>query len=94
MENSFLHKEKQCEKCQKFLKMVKYTRNVDKYAWRCMQKTCVEYKKYFYIRKGSFFDNLNVSLLLILRIVIKYSSRTQRYALLEYFNIGKNSVLK
>ncbi|KAM0673127.1 hypothetical protein GVAV_003474 [Gurleya vavrai] len=46
--------ERMCNICTTPCKFVKYKDNMDKYAWRCMNKNCNAYKKYTPLRKGTF----------------------------------------
>lgn len=60
MELNLIKRELICLKCCVATKLVKYTRNIDKFAWRCLTKNCGDYKKYFSVRYNSFFlSNLN-----------------------------------
>ena len=80
MDENFLQKEAFCLQCFKPMNLVEYRRNIDKYAWRCMFKTCNQYKKYISIRTNSFFSAFKIELKQILRTIIRYACSTQRYS--------------
>ncbi|KAF7684835.1 hypothetical protein CDIK_4416 [Cucumispora dikerogammari] len=63
-----------CDLCRLELRFVEYKRHTDEYANRCMNKNCAYYKKYFSIRKNSFFLKFSLSLQKIIRIVFKWGS--------------------
>ena len=58
-----------CLVCNNFLELKPYTRNKDKYAFRCMKTDCRNYKKYISIRKNSIFEsfrfNLRIGIILL-----------------------------
>ena len=81
MRMNFLKRERLCESCVNPLKLVKYKRSIDEVAWRCMNSKCLKYKTYFSIRDMSFFQDFNVSLALILRVLCKYGSRQPMHSI-------------
>ncbi|KCZ79161.1 hypothetical protein H312_03451, partial [Anncaliia algerae PRA339] len=89
-----LTKEKQCLKCVKYYRGIKYKRNKDYFAWRYINSVYLDYKKYVSIRKYTFFDSINISFLEILRILIRYGIRSTRISMLKYFEFSKKTVLK
>ncbi|KAG0430428.1 hypothetical protein DMUE_5661 [Dictyocoela muelleri] len=92
--NNYLHKEYFCSKCHKSCVLRQYKRNIDFHDWRCMNKTCINYKKYFSIRKNSFFEDLNIPIRQIFKIVLCYISRMPRYSITNYFNYDRKTVEK
>ncbi len=54
------------------MNLVDYKRNMDKFAWRCMNSKCGDYKKYFSIRDNSFFSDMKIDFVIIFRIIGKY----------------------
>ncbi|KAG0438240.1 hypothetical protein DMUE_3209, partial [Dictyocoela muelleri] len=64
-----------CPSCNSSCNLVSYTRNRDLVAWRCMNRNCKSYKKYFSVRSNSFFDTFSSDLRFILKIIIKYAAR-------------------
>ncbi|KCZ75824.1 hypothetical protein H311_03189 [Anncaliia algerae PRA109] len=77
-----IRKEMLCSFCTNALKLVTFTRSPDNYAWRCLNKICIYYKKYISIRKFSFFDNIKIKLKDIMLILLKYSCKNQRFQIL------------
>ena len=94
MENNFIQRELICAECGTNMKLVKYTRNNDGYAWRCMHKSCTRYKKYISVRTRSFFKNPNIDVLLVLRIVCKYAVRQPYHSIANALAVKKNTLLK
>lgn len=94
MDNSFLKREQFCVGCCNVCSFTTYKRNSDHYAWRCMNKICVHRKKYFSIRKDSFFEPLNIDLKTVLRILICYSTRTPRYSIISSIDICEKTIRK
>ncbi|KCZ79505.1 hypothetical protein H312_03105 [Anncaliia algerae PRA339] len=78
MDENYILKEMFCTACGNTLKLVVFVRSLDKYAWRCMNSECNGYKKYFSIRKNSFFEDIKIKLKDVLIILIKYSCKNQR----------------
>lgn len=89
-----LRREFKCEKCGFSTRLVNYTRTIDNSAWRCYTIGCKNYKKYFSIRIGSFFEHLNIKLRDILRIILKYASRSQRFSIFSSSNVSNKTILK
>ncbi|KAG0419991.1 hypothetical protein DMUE_6356, partial [Dictyocoela muelleri] len=56
--------------------------------------SCANYKNYSNIRKGSFFENLNLSFKLIFKIILFYSARMPRQCIINYMFLSKNTVIK
>ncbi|KCZ77229.1 hypothetical protein H311_01763 [Anncaliia algerae PRA109] len=81
MGENMLKRERQCGNCSYFMQLVTYKKSIDKYAWRCMNKTCQKYKNYESIRKDSFFEKFRLDLTLILRITIKYGVRQAMHSI-------------
>jgi transposase-like protein len=84
-----------CLECNVSMKLAVYKRNRDGYAWRCMLKTCKNYKKYILIRINSFFEEYKIDIKLILQIIIRYACKTSRNSIVLYFgNINKSTISK
>lgn len=94
MQLKLLYNEYSCPMCITPCKYVKYERNIDKHAWRCMNVNCNSYKKYYSLRTSSFFDGFRIELKYIMRILIKYMTRTPRFAIIKSLNISKLTILK
>ncbi|KAG0437724.1 hypothetical protein DMUE_3528 [Dictyocoela muelleri] len=93
-DNNYLNKEYFCLKCNHSCSLRCYKRNSDLYAWRCLNKNCINYKKYISIRVNSFFENLNLPLKEIFKIVLCYIARMPRYSIINFFNFSKKTILK
>ncbi|KCZ76670.1 hypothetical protein H311_02327 [Anncaliia algerae PRA109] len=68
--NYFLKKEILCDQCNLTLKMTKFVGVKDEFSFRCMNNKCRLYKKRTSIRKFSFFENINIDLLSIFKVII------------------------
>ncbi|KAG0431934.1 hypothetical protein DMUE_5528 [Dictyocoela muelleri] len=88
MSHQFIRSELTCLNCLCFMKLCTYKANVDQIAFRCMHKGCSRYKGYTSVRKGSFFDGFNIDMGLVLRIVIRYFSKSPMHSIIEFFGIG------
>ncbi|KCZ78762.1 hypothetical protein H311_00197 [Anncaliia algerae PRA109] len=47
MRKNYIKKEARCKKCTTMMKLCAYKRNIDKCVWRCTNKCCEDYLKYF-----------------------------------------------
>ncbi|KCZ77900.1 hypothetical protein H311_01083 [Anncaliia algerae PRA109] len=92
MDNGFLKKEMFCQICNHALKLVPYKRSKDELAWRCMHKICSRYKLYTSIRSNSFFDQFDTSLGVIIRIIVKYSTRQPMYSIKNSMSVGERTI--
>ncbi|KAG0439817.1 hypothetical protein DMUE_2172 [Dictyocoela muelleri] len=88
-DNKYLMKEYFCYYCKRSCFLRIYKRSIDSYGWRCLFSSCANYKKYSNIRKGSFFENLNLSFKLILKIILFYSARMPRLCIINYMFLSK-----
>ncbi|KAG0423585.1 hypothetical protein DMUE_6138 [Dictyocoela muelleri] len=68
------------------MKLSKYKRNIDRWAWRCYILSCRNYKKYKSIRIGSFFEGFNISIADILKVIIKRLSGENLTSIVKFFN--------
>lgn len=84
MDKNYILREYTCQQCGNNCSFVPYKRSKDEYSWRCMFVNCPFYKKYTSLRVNSFFEKFTTDLKTIMRILIKYASRIQRYQI----NIG------
>ena len=78
MSNGFMHNEKVCIEYSQPCSFVKYKRHKDGYAWRCNNRRCIVFKKYYNIRSGSFFEGFETSIKNILTIVTDVGTRRSR----------------
>ena len=93
-ENHFLKREINCLCCSGFNKLVPYKKSPDAFAWRCYSVACPKYKEYISVRKDSFFEHLGGSLVQIMKIIIKYATRTPRFSIIDAITMKKKFVLK
>lgn len=94
MELRLLKKARFCGECNSSMKLYNYSRTCDECAWRCMTPKCKNYKKYFSVREYSLFENINVKLIDILRIIIKYSCWTSISIIERSMNISNKTIRK
>ena len=52
-----MHVERKCQNCNCYLSFVEYSRAIDKFAYRCMNKLGLKHKEYTSLRKGTFFQS-------------------------------------
>ncbi|KAG0423924.1 hypothetical protein DMUE_6117 [Dictyocoela muelleri] len=81
-----------CGSCSVHMVLKHYTRNIDGFAWRCMNRDCRSYSKYFSIRAGSFFEHFTIEMKTILRILCSYLSKQPLHSIFSYF--GSPSTVK
>ncbi|KAI5151227.1 hypothetical protein ENBRE01_1986 [Enteropsectra breve] len=93
MEMRLLHRERTCI-CLETYKLVPYKRNVDGYAWRCMNKNCARYKSYASVRIDSWFASFTLPLRQILKILFKYSIRQTRHSIDRNLSAVRKSIAK
>lgn len=85
MSKNILKNELACSMCHEFMKLTVYKRHKDMFAWRCNTRLCRDFTKYKSIRVQSFFEEAkNTSILLILRIILRYASGTPKHAIIQY----------
>lgn len=93
-EKNFLKSEMNCDCCNQFMKLTKYKRSIDGYAWRCYASKCTFYLCYKSARKESFFENLNISLSYIFRVICKYAAMNQKYQIDKGLNVSLKTIDK
>ncbi|KAG0434332.1 hypothetical protein DMUE_5224, partial [Dictyocoela muelleri] len=59
-----------------------------------MSVNCKYYKKYKSIRSGSFFDNSNISIKMVLQIILFYVARMPRSGMINYLNLVRSTILR
>lgn len=87
-----LKRELKCYTCQNMMNFVRYKRNIDGYAWRCLHVHCMSYKKYFSVRESSFFSGFNISMQAIMLILLRYTARTPRYVIKRSSLLGDTTI--
>lgn len=90
MHSGLLPRYKQCECCEISMKLVVYSRNNDKVAWRCLNVSCGEYKKYKSIRKGSFFEKFKLPLNILLNVMWKWLNDHTQISIQNELSLGNN----
>lgn len=93
-QKGFLKKEYNCKSCLKPCNLNKYKKNQDGIAWRCNYRRCEKFKNYSSIRKDSFFENFNVPIAMILKIVWKIANRNLRNSIYDSFPHKRNTIKK
>ncbi|KAG0424806.1 hypothetical protein DMUE_6075 [Dictyocoela muelleri] len=78
MQKNMLKNSQICPFCNVYMRLVSYTHK-DSKAWRCLTKDCLNYKKYFSIRLGSFFYGISKFLKIVVRIIIKFAVGTLQF---------------
>ena len=91
-ELQLLKKEYFCRSCNNCNKLVKYSRNIDGYAWRCMKSGCFNYKKYYSIRDFSFFSSFNIPLNTILRVILRKAARQNSFGIIRSIDVPEKTV--
>ncbi|KAG0435254.1 hypothetical protein DMUE_4809 [Dictyocoela muelleri] len=94
MRENLLKKSKICSLCKVSNVLVLYKRNIDECAWRCMNKLCRAYKKYFSVRLGSFFEGFKVYIKFILNVVLTYGTRTPIHTIIKTQKRDKCIIIK
>ncbi|KAM0673679.1 hypothetical protein GVAV_002767 [Gurleya vavrai] len=94
-ENNFIQRTKVCEgTCGTSLQLKKCIDSCDNFVWRCENKNCSLTKKRFSIRYDSFFDNLNVGFLKILKILLRIACNQRRSSILQSIDVSKPLLTK
>lgn len=70
---SVLKEDLPCKSCAQPMSVKKYTRNKDGFAFRCLQTTCSNYRKYFSIRIGSIFEKYRFHLSVGIKLLWKWT---------------------
>ena len=78
-----------CDSCGRALFQKNYKKIQDGISWQCNNPHCDRYRKMVSIRKNSFFNNFNVSLLTIIKILIRWACNQPQHSIIQ--NLGINS---
>lgn len=92
MELKLIRNEFHCNECLCPMKLVPYKKLKDSLSWRCMNILCARYKLYTSIRKDSYFENFNISLNTVFRILVKYSTRQPMHSIKEALDISNRTI--
>jgi transposase-like protein len=76
------------------MSLAKYGKNSEKFAWRCYSNQCPSKKNYITLRRGSFFEGFSTSIPVILRIVIRYGTRTPAHVIKRQLNVCERTIEK
>ncbi|KAG0441599.1 hypothetical protein DMUE_0925 [Dictyocoela muelleri] len=58
------------------------------------EQKCLNYKKYFSIRNNNFFQDLNIPLRDVFKIILYYISKMPRYSIINYMNYSRLTIEK
>lgn len=94
MQHNFIKNEANCSFCGVFMNLRLYAKNKDKYAWRCCNSLCSYHNEYFSIRINSFFEGFKSDIRFIFQVLIKYLTRTQTFAIVDFFRRDKAIIFK
>lgn len=92
IEKRLLKNKEACEFCQNDLALVKTSRSIDGFSWRCFKKSCKNYGNYLSIRKNSFLENYNIKLKYLLLIIYYWSNKMQNKDIVKYVSVGLNAI--
>lgn len=94
MDMRFIQNEVTCNKCGRPLSLAKYSKSVEKYAWRCYANQCPSKKNYISLRRNSFFENLKTPIQTILRVVLRYGTRTPAHIIKRQLDLTEKTIDK
>lgn len=83
-----------CENCAASLELKAYKKVKDGLGWRCTNSCCTTYRKFTSIRKGSFFEGLNLSFLAVIKILIRWSCKQSQQTILNSMCIDTRTFKK
>ena len=83
-----------CPECRFDMVCKPYTRNKDGMAFRCYNKECNGYTKYYFIRVESFFSELNAPLTSILKVCCKWFSCHTQVLIESEVRLNRKVVMK
>lgn len=83
-----------CPECLTICSLVKYKRHKDGQAFRCNNRQCVLFKKYFNIRKNSIFEQFSVPLNEIIIIMYYFFFQKKQFELTVDFQFSEMTIKK
>lgn len=83
-----------CKACSCMQKLVKANKNIDCFAWRCMQTNCSKYKVYSSIRKNSIFSDLKISFHFIIQILWRWNLETTNEHIMDEIPVSSDTLIK
>ncbi|MGL5706783.1 MAG: transposase [Aeromonas sp.] len=94
MQKGILKSFKTCPCCGLFEKLVRYKRNKDGFAWRCMTASCFNYKKYSSIRRNSFLSDLTITMKQFILVLWKWSRDATQTDIITELSISRETINK
>lgn len=80
-----------CDKCKHEMKLCNYVKVIDGISWRCLSKGCISYKKRESIRIKSFFYGFRIPILLIIRVLYKWSLNQSQESIISSLEINSRT---
>ncbi len=94
MEFGVLKNSALCISCNCSLSLVKYTRNKNGFAWRCMNSKCDAYQKYSRIINKSFFSNFSEKLSFIFKILLLRTTNIAQSSMIDTYPTKEKTIRK
>jgi transposase-like protein len=94
MDMQFIPNELPCVECGRPFSLAKYSKNCELYAWRCYSTQCSSKKNYITLRRNSFFEGFSIPIPTILRVVLRYGTRTPAHVIKRQLNINEKTIDK
>ncbi len=92
--NNLIPNERICISCNCRMNFVDYKRNMDKFAQRCMNSKCGDYKKYFSIRDNSFFSDMKIDFVIIFRLIGKQLCKVPQHCIISSMKSVNRSTIQ
>lgn len=83
-----------CDSCGRALLLKNYKKIKDGISWQCINSHCDKYRKMISIRKNSFFENFNLSILTIIKIFIRWACDQPQYSIIQNLEINTRTYKK
>lgn len=90
----FLKEINKCTKCNDNMEMKTYNMNIDGFIYRCHNKNCETYKKRYSIRKDSFLQKANCSLVTWLEILFRFAKNERMVKTREDITISRPTLTR
>ena len=92
--NDLLACEMFCEECNCSLVLKKYSKIKDGISWQCIFSECQFYRKMISIRKYSFFDKFNLSIIDIILVLLSWSNDEPQHCIINEYEIDHRTYKK
>lgn len=89
-----LKRSQKCDHCDVIMLEKKYEQVDEGFTWRCNNKNCNKYRNRKSIRCESFFNGFRITMLQIIKILLKWSINTPQVTICSGMNIDKRTVKK